>query len=123
VLEIERRVLGPDHLQTFFAISGVADALSAQGHLREAEALDRELLAAARRVLGPEHRRTGLTEYNLACLAARTGRIREALDLLRQSLGHNLPPQTARHIVDDADFLSLHGNPEFEAIAAAARLG
>jgi non-specific serine/threonine protein kinase/serine/threonine-protein kinase len=122
VLEIERRVLGPDHEDTFLAMIGVAYALSAQGRLQDAEALYRELLEAERRVLGPEHRRTGLTEYNLACLAARTGRAREALDLLRQSVRHHLPPQTARHIRDDTDFLSLHGNPEFEAIASDARL-
>ena len=54
-MEIRRRVLGPEHLDTLKSMNNLALVLDDEGHYAEAEKLDRETLDVMRRVLGPEH--------------------------------------------------------------------
>ncbi len=55
VLEIRRRVLGPEHSRTLASRDQHAADLHDLGRLEEAEAKHRAVLEIRRRVLGPEH--------------------------------------------------------------------
>ena len=65
-LEIELRVVGPDHPYTTSAQEGLANVLSAENRYAEAEALLRQILIERQRVLGADHTDTLLSQYNLA---------------------------------------------------------
>jgi serine/threonine protein kinase len=54
-VEIQRRVLGPEHPDTLSSLNLLASDLRREGHYAEAEKLNRETLEIRRRVLGPEH--------------------------------------------------------------------
>jgi eukaryotic-like serine/threonine-protein kinase len=62
-LEINRRVLSPEHPTTLIAMNNLAELYGLQGGYPQAEALFTKTLEASRRVLGPEH------PYTLAFLA------------------------------------------------------
>jgi non-specific serine/threonine protein kinase/serine/threonine-protein kinase len=85
-LDIQRRVLGPEHRDTLSTMNNLANVLSAEGHYPEAEKLLRETLDICRRVLGPEHRQTLQAVYNLANVLERKGQYAEAEKLYRQAL-------------------------------------
>jgi hypothetical protein len=55
ILEVQRRVLGPEHPETLASTGHLAVSLSSQGKHDEAERMQRELLEVRRRVLGAEH--------------------------------------------------------------------
>ena len=85
-LDIQRRVLGPEHGDTLSTMNNLANVLSAEGHYPEAEKLLRETLDTCRRVLGPEHRQTLQALYNLANVLESKGQYAEAEKLYRQAL-------------------------------------
>jgi Tetratricopeptide repeat len=58
LLDVERRVLGPDHPQTLAAMDVLAVVIEDQDRFAEAEQLFRETLAADQRVLGFQHLQT-----------------------------------------------------------------
>jgi tetratricopeptide (TPR) repeat protein len=64
----------------------LADVLSMEGHLAEAEKLTREELAIRTRILGPEHTRTLVAKINLSDELYREGHIHEAEKLQREVL-------------------------------------
>ena len=66
VLEIRRRVLGPEHPDTLSSMRNLALDYEMQGKYAEAEALMSEALEIYRRVLGSEHPSTVGTMSNLA---------------------------------------------------------
>jgi hypothetical protein len=68
VLDVVRRVLGPEHPHTLTTMSNLATSLQGQGKHAEAEQMQRELLDMQRRVLGPEHSDTLATVSDLASL-------------------------------------------------------
>jgi hypothetical protein len=68
VLDVQRRVLGPEHPGTLTTMSNLATSLRDQGKHAEAEQMFRELLDVQRRVLGLEHPVTLATVSNLASL-------------------------------------------------------
>ena len=68
VLDVQRRVLGPEHPHTLTTVSNLATSLRDQGKHEDAEQMFRELLDMQRRVLGPEHPDTLATVSNLASL-------------------------------------------------------
>ncbi len=55
LLDVRRRVLGPQHPSTLTTMGNLAVSLDGQGKQAEAEQSFRELLDLQRRVLGPEH--------------------------------------------------------------------
>ncbi len=60
-LEIQRRVLGPEHPDTLLSMGNLADTCAKEGKYAQAEALFSQTTELSRRVLGPEmlgHRRT-----------------------------------------------------------------
>ncbi len=120
-LEIRRRVLGPEHPQTLISMMNLADSLTKLSEYPEAEALLKQTLEIQRRVLGPEHPYTAVTTYNLASLAAHRGQRDDALSLLRAAVDHGLPVGVRRGMDKDPDLESLHGDPRFDAIVAAAK--
>jgi hypothetical protein len=74
LLDVHRRVLGPEHPDTLTTMGNLALSLSGQHKHAEAEQMQRELLDVERRVLGPEHPRTRATANNLFSCIARESR-------------------------------------------------
>ena len=66
LLDVKRRVLGPEHPTTLTTMGNLALSLSDQLKHAEAEQMGRELLDVKRRVLGPEHPRTRATANGLS---------------------------------------------------------
>lgn len=97
-VEIRRRVLGPENVDTLKSENNLAVLLARGGHYPEAEKLVRETLDTSRRVLGPENPLTLGSLSNLAILLDHEGRLaeaeqldREALDISRRVLGPEQP--------------------------------
>lgn len=85
-VEIRRRVLGPENVDTLKSENNLAVLLARGGHFPEAEKLARETLDTSRRVLGPENPITLGSMSNLAILLDHEGRLAEAEQLDRESL-------------------------------------
>jgi hypothetical protein len=68
VLDMQRRVLGPEHPDALITTSNLAASLHDQGKHAEAEQMQRKVLDVQRRVLGPEHPDMLATVSNLASL-------------------------------------------------------
>ena len=77
-MELQRRVLGPDHPMITDPMGVLADELYYQRRYAEAEALIREALAITERTVGPEHNRAGLVRTALGRTEAAMGRLPEA---------------------------------------------
>lgn len=73
-LAIQRRVLGPEHPDTFLSMGNLADAYARDGKYAEAEPLFNQTVEISRRVLGPEHPRTFAFLMDLASMYQRQGR-------------------------------------------------
>jgi non-specific serine/threonine protein kinase/serine/threonine-protein kinase len=85
-LEIQRRVLGPEHSDTLRSMGTLAAVLAYRGHYAEAEKLQRETLEIRRRVLGPEHPDTLASRNLLAATLVYDGHESEAEKLERETL-------------------------------------
>ena len=85
-LEIDNRVLGPDHPSVSNRLNNLASVLRDRGRLEEAEALFRQALEIDNRVLGPDHPSVSNRLNNLASVLRDTGRFDEAEALFRQAL-------------------------------------
>jgi hypothetical protein len=86
LLDLQRRVLGPEHPNTLATMNNLANTLDDQGKHAEAEQMQCELLDVQRRVLGPEHPHTLATMNNLACSFLSQGKHLEAEQMQRQVL-------------------------------------
>ena len=84
-VDIRRRVLGPENLDTLRAMNDLARTLDHEGHYAEAETLVRQTLGVQRRVLGTEHPDTVWSISNLGISLTREGRYAEAETLLREA--------------------------------------
>ena len=120
VLDIRRRVLGPDHPLTLRSMSNLADSLTKLGNWTDAEKLLRQALEIQRRVLGPDHPDTALSTYNLACVIAHQGKSTEALAMLREAVDHRLALWVIREMSKDPDLNLLHNDARFNALVAYA---
>ncbi len=119
VLDVQRRVLGPEHPLTLVTMTELANTLSVQGRYKDANALLQETLAIQMRVRGANHPDTAETKYNHGLQRrARRGISAEALALLKDAIEHGLSPLNKKHMAEDSDLKSLHGDPEFEALVA-----
>jgi non-specific serine/threonine protein kinase/serine/threonine-protein kinase len=121
LLDIQRRVLGPEHPDTLMTVNDLVVTLAKEGRYAEAEKSFRELLDIQRRVLGPEHPDTANSIYNLGCMAALQGRRDEAFSLLREAVDHGYSPSSDLGIDKDPDLQSLHGDPRFTALVVHAK--
>ena len=121
-LEIERRVLGPDHPDTLSTMTSLGNALMEQGHYSEAQKVYLAVLHTQQRVLGPEHPDTALTAYNLGCVAAHQGHKAEAIAYITQAVDHGLAPYGDLGMGKDPDLNSLHGDHDFTALVAHAKV-
>ena len=81
--------------------------------------LYRKTLEARTRVLGEQHPDTIKTLYDLACNGAARGHRAAALDWLRQAVESGWAD--ADSLAEDPNLEPLHGDPEFEAIAAEVK--
>ncbi len=102
LLDVRRRVLGPEHPATLTTMGNLASSLDGQGKHAEAVQMKRELLDVRRRVLGPEHPGTLTTMGNLARSLGGQGKHaeaeqmeREVLDVRRRVLGPEHPDTLA----------------------------
>jgi hypothetical protein len=66
LLDVYRRMLGPEHPTTLTAMGNLALSLYGQGKHAEAEQMLAKLLDVYRRMLGPEHPRTRATANGLS---------------------------------------------------------
>jgi hypothetical protein len=55
VLELRKKVLGPEHPDTLTSMANLALTYSSQGRWAEAEQLEAQVLELRKKVLGPEH--------------------------------------------------------------------
>jgi tetratricopeptide (TPR) repeat protein len=85
-LEIQRRVLGPEHPSALGTTDVLAVVYTQQGKYAQAEALASETLAIRTRVLGPEHTDTLRSMNCEANACAGQGEYKRAEALLRQCL-------------------------------------
>jgi non-specific serine/threonine protein kinase/serine/threonine-protein kinase len=85
-LEIQRRVLGPDHRETLASMSLLAETLMREVHLADGEKLARQALEIQRRVLGQENPDTLLSMLRLANTLHTEGRYAESEQLYRATL-------------------------------------
>ena len=72
-LEIQRRVLGPEHPDTLESMSNLADSYGGQGKYAKAEALFNQSLKIASHVLGPENPTTLDDPFGFASHVSETG--------------------------------------------------
>ena len=125
-VEIRRRVLGPRDPGTLESMARLVRILQGNGldgHITDAEKLDREILDIRRSVLGPEHPDTLKTTASLAFDLSAERRLpeaekldRETLDISRRVLGPE-HPDTLKLMNDLARVLSAERRlPEAEKL-------
>jgi len=73
-LEISRKALGPDHIETLRSANLLAKILAMTGNWEEAEAQFRSTYETQVRSLGPEHEQTLKSLVNLSIIASERGR-------------------------------------------------
>ncbi len=84
--DIRRRILGPENADTLRSLDDLAWTLNQEGHVREAEKLQRETVDTRRRVFGVENLDTLRSMSNLAWSLDREGNYAEAEKLEREVL-------------------------------------
>jgi tetratricopeptide (TPR) repeat protein len=78
VLEMRKRVLGPDHPSTLASMANLASIYWKQGRWNEAEKLEVQVMETSKTVLGAEHPDTLTSIANLALTYNNQGRLNEA---------------------------------------------
>ena len=111
-LVIRRAALGPEHADVGQSLNNLGIVLKSMGDYRGAREYYEQALKIQENALGPTHRRVALGYYNLAGVVALQGNRQEALDLVHQAVERGFVDKA---IYDDTDFLSLRGDPLFEA--------
>ena len=81
MLPLCRQVLGPEHIRTLDAMSGLAESYAKTGRLPEAVTLQEQSLAIMRRVLPPAELVFSVALKNLSEFYDKTGRKEEAATL------------------------------------------
>jgi eukaryotic-like serine/threonine-protein kinase len=85
-LEIQRRVLGPEHPSTLGTMQSLSDIYLYQGRYAEAEKSLRDTLDTRRRILGPDHPDTLKSMNDLGLVFIAEGRFADAEKVLRDAL-------------------------------------
>jgi serine/threonine protein kinase/tetratricopeptide (TPR) repeat protein len=120
-LEISRRVNGEADARTLHYMADLSTVYIGQGRHDEAAAIEQECVDLARRGYGDDDPETNSQRYNSACGAALRGDRDGAIGMLREALDHGYRGPSSWPSMDDPDLASLHGDPEFEAIAEELR--
>jgi len=115
-LAIREAALGPDHSDVAQSLNNLGILARAAGDLGESEALYRRALSIYEEALGPDSRKVAVSYYNLAGVVALQGDGEKALRFLEEALARGL---VTDGLAEDPDFVSLHGDTEFEAMVAA----
>lgn len=89
-LDLNMRVLGPDHLLTLFSQGNLANVLRRQQKLEEAEKAYRVALEMGDKVFGPVHAYSLQQINNLAVTLSMRGKKDEAREIYRQTLERNI---------------------------------
>ena len=126
-LELRRKVLGPNHPDTLWAMRELGHALRLEGRLTESDKLLRQTLDTYRHVLGPEHPETLLCMGELATTLREEGQLPESeklradtLQIQRRVLGPE-DPETLNSMNNLADTLAEEGQlPQAEQLAREA---
>ena len=84
-IDIKRRALGDEHLETLKSMSDLANVYSSQGRIAEAHALYLKTLEGQRRVLGLDHTHTLITMNNLGLSFLKQKHYAEAESILRET--------------------------------------
>ena len=119
-LEVEQRTLGPTHSDTLDTLSVLAGALKQEKRYPEAEAAFSKALEGRRGALGLGHPDTATSAYGLACVLALEGKRDAALANLQFAVEHALSAEDRQKLAGDPDLNSLHADPRFQALTAAA---
>jgi non-specific serine/threonine protein kinase/serine/threonine-protein kinase len=119
--EAQRQTLGPQHASTLLTMGNLGFVLIEEKKYPEAERVLREAHAGLLRVLGPSHDVTTGAAYKLARVLALEGKQDEAFVTLRSYSNSFESVDDIDHLEKDDNLRSLHGDPRFAAILAAAR--
>jgi Tetratricopeptide repeat len=65
-MDIQKKVLGPEHPDTFSTMGNLASTYCNQGRWNKAEQLGLQVMDIQKKLLGPEHLSTLITMGNLA---------------------------------------------------------
>jgi eukaryotic-like serine/threonine-protein kinase len=84
-LEIQRRVVGPDHPDTLYSMNNLADVYYQQSKSSQAEALYGQILAERRHALGSEHPDTMASASDLALAYRSQGKFVQSEPLAREA--------------------------------------
>jgi tetratricopeptide (TPR) repeat protein len=85
-LRIWEKMLGPEHPQTAYALSGLATLFRVQKKFEQAEALYRKALHIREQAFGPEHPDVALALGDLGALYTQLGRYEQAESLFQRAL-------------------------------------
>ena len=80
------RTLGADHPSTLMTVGNLANVLTKQGNLDEANAMNERALAGFERTLGADHPHTLMTVNNLAVVLKDQGKLDEAKAMYERAL-------------------------------------
>jgi non-specific serine/threonine protein kinase/serine/threonine-protein kinase len=117
-LEQLEHELGRDHPVLTHALHDLGHLELAARNLEPAQQLYRRALKIQAELWEPGHYANTWGLYHLACIAALQGQREQALDHLREALDCGYDRES---ILEDPDFASLRGTPEFEGIVAEVR--
>ncbi|GEM_PF-706382 len=112
-LAIQEKILGPDHPDLAHTLNTCANLHQAAGDLAKTKVIHLRALAIREKNLRPDHPRIIESYYNLACVSALQGDREDAIRFLGESIRRGFALSV---VFTDSDFLSLHGDPEFEAL-------
>jgi len=127
-LEIQSRVLSPEHFKTLRTMSALSQVLSDEGHLDEAHKLCEESLRLRTKVLKPEHPDTLISMHLLASVMYRQGQIAEAQNLFERTIslrrkvlkpGHRLTLRSQNSL---AWLLANSPDPKFRDMSRAIEI-
>ena len=98
LLDIQRRVMGPDQDDTLNTMGELAYTLCQEGKCAQGVKLNREVLEKQKRTIGPDAHGTLITRDNLAMMLRDDGNIEEALVLQQDSLDRHLRVQGVENL-------------------------
>ncbi|KAG8818906.1 hypothetical protein FRC18_012275 [Serendipita sp. 400] len=81
VLQKQKQLFGPDHLDTLMAMNNLAGSYQSLGRVQEALPLQEEVFQKRKQLLGPDHLDTLIAMHNLAVSYRSLGREQEALQI------------------------------------------
>jgi hypothetical protein len=84
VMEVRKRILGEEHLDTLISMNNLSKTMSDQGRHGEATEIHRHVLGVGKRIQGHEHPSTLLSMGNLAQSLFNQGDLGEAEELQKQ---------------------------------------